>query len=250
MLFSAVTFWRWLTGQPLLHNPTSVSADPGAERRVNVRYSTNLSIYCANVSDEGDPGVSALISDISRGGLKLIAPRRFMPGSVLSIELPVPQGETPLTALACVLHARPHGDTEWSMGCRFSGELNDEQLQAFGAARTRPLPPEPRHWMRYSCDARVSYQRVGKEGEPREGQLLNVATAGMAMLVDEDIPVGELLSTELRDAQGQPVVTILACVVHAQLSAEGRILGCNFIRELSDDDLHALSVANPQRPGG
>jgi hypothetical protein len=62
----------------------------------------------------------------------------------------------------------------------------------------------------------------------------------MALLVDEQINTGELLSTELQDAQGRPVLTILACVVRVQSVSEGLILGCNFIRELGDKDLQAL----------
>jgi hypothetical protein len=44
----------------------------------------------------------------------------------------------------------------------------------------------------------------------------------------------------LHDAKGKPIVTILACVVHTQASPEGQILGCSFIRELSDKDIKAL----------
>jgi c-di-GMP-binding flagellar brake protein YcgR len=244
MLASAVTFWRWLTGQPVSLDAKDAPAESGEandERRVWLRYAADLNTRCAEVGDDGETGIAATIRDISRGGLKVIASRRFEPGTVLSVELPSVSGESALAVLMCVVRAQPHGDTEWAMGCRFSGELSDEQLQAFGAARTRPTPPDARGWSRFPCEAKAIYQRVGeRDTAPRSAHVLNISAAGMALVTDEEIAIGELLSTELHHATGKTIVTILACVVHVQQTEEGRVLGCNFIRELNDADLKAL----------
>jgi len=190
---------------------------------------------------EEESGVYAVICDISRGGVQMIAPRRFEPGTVLSVELPSSKEQTPLAVLACVIRAHPHGESEWTMGCRFSSELDEEQLQAFGAVRARPTSPDPRSWERFACDAKAVYQRISDDVPVyRPARVLNIAPAGMALLVDEEIAIGELLSTELHDASGQRIITILACVVHVQTVPEGQRLGCNFIRELNDKDLNAL----------
>jgi len=216
-------------------------SDPAEERRVWLRFTTNLNIRCEQIAGETEAGVYAVICDISRGGVQMIAPRRFEPGTILSVELPSTQEQTPLAVLACVIRAHPHGDSEWTMGCRFSSELSEEQLQAFGAVRARPTSPDPRSWERFSCDAKAVYQRVnGDVPVYRPARVLNIAPAGMALLVEEPITIGELLSTELHDATGQHIITILACVVHVQTVAEGQRLGCNFIRELNDKDLRAL----------
>ena len=54
------------------------------------------------------------------------------------------------------------------------------------------------------------------------------------------IPTGTLLNAELHGPSGQ-TFTILACVVHVSAAAEGgHLLGCNFIRELSETDLRSL----------
>lgn len=242
MLASAVTFWRWLTGQPMSLNTTAVLDDPHAERRVWLRFAANLNVRCDPVGTPPEPGVYAVIGDISRGGILIIAPRRFEPGSILSVELPSSKGQPGIAALACVVRAQPHGESDWAMGCRFASELSDDQLQMFGAARERPPSTDPRAWSRFSCDARAIYHRVNDADDPipRKARVLNMAAAGMALLVDEQINIGELLSTELQDAEGRPVLTILACVVRVQSVSEGLILGCNFIRELGDKDLQAL----------
>jgi hypothetical protein len=240
MLASAVTFWRWLSGQPMPLNTMTVLKDPHAERRVWLRFTANLNVRCEPVGDT-ESGIYAVICNISRGGLQIIAARRFEPGSILSVELPANNGQPALAALACVVRAQPHGESDWAMGCRFASELSDEQLQMFGAARERPPATDPRAWSRFACDARAVYHRVNRDNpQPRTAQLLNIAAAGMALLVDEPIEIGELLSTELQDANGQPVVTILASVVRVQSVSEGQILGCNFIRELGEKDLKAL----------
>ncbi|MGH7225764.1 MAG: PilZ domain-containing protein [Gemmataceae bacterium] len=238
---SAVTFWRWLTGQPLALARSATDKDSDDERRVWLRYAANLNVRAEPVNDEGDAAVSAVISDISRGGIQIISTRRFEPGILLSVELPSSHGQSALSVLACVVRAQPYGDSEWTMGCRFSSELDETQLQTFGAARARPSSPDPRGWSRFPCDTKAFYQRVNHPGQGhRPARVLNIAVGGIAMLVDEVMPIGELLSTELHDAKGKPVLTILACVVHAQTVAEGQLLGCNFIRELDDKDMLAL----------
>ena len=241
MLASTVTFWRWLSGQPIPLDMLTAPSNSADERRVWVRYAANLNIRCEEISGEVETGVSAKICDLSRGGVRMISPRRFDPGTVLSVELPASQGQSALAVLACVIRAHPHGDDEWIMGCRFSGELNDEQLQSFGATRSRPDTPDPRGWSRFPCDAKAVFYSVNADDRASStGRVRDLSAAGMALQVDEEVAAGELLNIELHDANGQATITILACVVHVQEVAEGWVLGCNFIRELDDKDLQSL----------
>ena len=72
--------------------------------------------------------------------------------------------------------------------------------------------------------------------------MLNISAGGVALVVDHDVPPGALLSAELHAPDGRAVVTILACVVQVTVRSEReRVLGCNFIQELGDDDLAALA---------
>jgi hypothetical protein len=240
LAMSAVTFWRWLTGQSFPTQEPSAAA-PAEERRVWLRHTANLNIHCKQVSDDPESGVYGLIRTISRGGMQLIAPQRFEPGSILSVESASSEREKDFAVLAFVVRAQPHGDSEWSMGCRFSSELGDEQLQAFGAARARPQTPDPRAWSRFPCDTQAVYQCVNSDDQAHyPARVVNISVGGVALQVDEPIALGELLSTELHDSTGRPVVTILACVVHVHTIPDGQILGCQFIRELGEDDLRLL----------
>ena len=148
-----------------------------------------------------------------------------------------------MTVLACVAHSRPEGETEWVVGCRFSAELSAADLAAFGAARSKSAAPDNRSWSRFPCEVQAVYQVVA-EGEDlrREARVLNISPGGLALSVDHDVGAGALLSAELHAPGGRKVITILACVVHVTVQSEReRILGCNFIQELSEDDLEALA---------
>jgi hypothetical protein len=236
-----VTFWRWLTGQPLPLTPTQEADKAAEERRVWLRYAAQRNVRCGEAHDTTDAGAMGVIRDLSRGGVQIVAARRFEPGTLLSVELPALGEQGTLTVLACVVRAQPHGDSEWAMGCRFSCQLNEDQLGAFGAARARPASSDPRGWERFACDVKAFVQRVNStDAAYRPARVLNIAVGGMALQVDEPVAVGELLSADLHDANGQPIVTLLACVVHSEAGAEGHRLGCNFIRELTDQEVRAL----------
>ena len=72
--------------------------------------------------------------------------------------------------------------------------------------------------------------------------MLNISAGGVAMIVQHEVRAGALLSAELHAPAGQTVVTILACVVHViAQSGHERVLGCNFIQELGENDLKALT---------
>jgi hypothetical protein len=58
--------------------------------------------------------------------------------------------------------------------------------------------------------------------------------------VAEDLQVGDLLNVDL-SRDDAVLLTILASVVRAAAGAEGgRVVGCNFIRELSEQQVQAL----------
>ena len=112
-----------------------------------------------------------------------------------------------------------------------------------GAGRTKPTPPDDRNWSRFPCAITAVYQVIPDEDDVRrEAKVLNISAGGVALVAEHDVQAGALLSAELHAPAGQTVVTILACVVHVVVQSEHeRILGCNFIQELSDNDLKALT---------
>jgi hypothetical protein len=174
--------------------------------------------------------------------MNLVVNRPFQTGDLLSVELPAETEQAPTTVLACVVHVDAEPEGEWSLGCNFSAELSDDDLQAFGARRVRPAPPDSRTWERFPCNVTATYT-VATDETPRQGpaKVLNISARGVGLRADRRIETGRLLSVDLHSADGRSRTTVLACVVHLTDQGDGGwALGCNFIHELSAGDLQAL----------
>jgi c-di-GMP-binding flagellar brake protein YcgR len=238
----ATSLWHRLTHQPAPDLPGAAQATE-ENRRVWVRRHVSVETRITPTSGDGEPPVDARILDISSGGMKLMVRWAFGPGDLLTLELPARDGEPSVTVLACVAHSRAEGETEWVIGCRFSAEMSDADLAAFGASRTRSVTPDGRNWSRFACEVKAVYTVLGDDDEiRREAKVLNISAGGFAVVVDHDIQAGAILSAELHAPAGPTVVTILACVVHVTVEPDNtRTLGCNFIHHLSEDALQALA---------
>ena len=232
MFERAASLWNRLTQKPAWESP-GAGRIAEEDRRFRARHPVSMETKVTPVGGAEAP-LSARILDVSSGGIKLAVGRALEQGDLLTLELPTTAGESSVSVLACVVHVQPEGDAEWILGCRFSAELNESDLAAFGAARSKPDGDDGRNWSRFPCQVKAVYQIVpDEETVRREAKVLNISAGGVAMLVEDDVRAGALLSTELHAPGGQTVVTILACVVHVVVQSEHeRVLGCNFIQEL------------------
>lgn len=218
--------------------PSSAPAED--ERRVWVRHPSNAETVVKPVHDGISTRLSARIRNVSRGGASLTVNRHFEEGDMISIELPGGSPERTSSVLACIVHVTPAGADHWSLGCTFSEELSDEDLGTFGARRERPTTPENRAWKRFNCQVKVSAEPVsGPNRAPWPAEVVNISAGGIGLQVGRNVEMGALLSLELEGAGGQ-TRDVLACVVHVIATGGEWLLGCNFIHELSEDDLKAL----------
>lgn len=238
MFHSTFSFWRRLVG--MTPAATTDSAVATEERRLWVRYPTNLvTIVHTAAGDEPSERVSAVVRDISLGGVNLVVDRPFETGQLISVELPL-EGEETQTVLACVVRANPQHGQQWALGCVFSRELASEDLEGLGARRLRNKPDDKRVWMRFPTNVEATYQKVGAfDSESLPARVLNVSASGVGLLVSERVETGALLSVDLL-GHGKTRRTILACVVHVSPRDDAWALGCNFIRALSEQDLQAF----------
>ncbi len=232
------SFWRRLVGMT-----ATPSEDPQADRRLWVRYpadvKANVQLAAGAVLENR---VSARVRDISLGGANLLVDRSFDAGQMLSVELPRAGDGDSHTVLACVVRVVPEESGQWALGCVFSRELTDEDLQGFGAKRVRHPESDKRTWMRFPTSRGASYQKIGDpENRTYTAQVINLSASGVGLDVEVPVEAGALLSVDLTATGGAVVRTILACVVHVTIPSSGHwSLGCNFIRELSEEELKAL----------
>src|SRR5438874_706919 len=136
MFERTMTFWRRLVGRP--GRTTTATLQAGTEvRRVWLRYTADLETSYKPAGAHETTRLSARVRNISLGGINLVGNRAFQPGELLSVELPGTSEESRCNVLACVVHCAEEQPGVWSLGCTFSRELTDDDLQAFGARRER-----------------------------------------------------------------------------------------------------------------
>jgi hypothetical protein len=241
MLAQTISFWRQLMGQSARSLHGELLEAPCDERRIWIRYPSTVETTCERVSGN-HTGMPARVRNISRGGINLQVDHCISPGSLLGVELPAPSDAGTYTVLAYVLHSTPETDDQWALGCTFARELTDEDLQVFGAQRRKPSSPDQRNWIRYSCSATARYQFVSAQTSQKwPARVVDISAGGIRLAVDQTIDVGALLSLELHAKTGDASRVLLACVARLDRGPdEELILGCNFIRELSETDIRAL----------
>lgn len=209
------------------------------ERRLWGRVPCDVETTIQSANGDSAPALPARARNVSQGGINLSAAKPFEPGALLSVALPV--GDGGAEVLACVVRCEALADGLWELGCTFAAHLSDEDMQSLGGRKEKAAGPDQRGWVRYPCHAEAAYElvRAPGQGEPAVA-VLNVSASGIALQVGAALHVGELLSLELR-RDGVPLLTTLASVVRAATAPDGaRVVGCNFIRELADEQVEAL----------
>lgn len=242
MFAKTFSFWRRLV-QP----PPAASAEPTGplvhdERRLWVRYRADLSAQVELPKQQGNRRVHVRVRDMSLGGASFDSSLRFQSGQMITLELPTRDDES-RTVLACVVRCSNGGAANtYNIGCVFSRELSDDDLQLFGAQRVEASGADQRRWQRFDCNWTAFYQVVGEPHKaPCAAQVLNISASGIGLQVSEPLEAGSLVNLDLYDRDGNPVRSILACIVHTTTRANGeRAIGCNFIRELAEDELQSL----------
>lgn len=211
----------------------------GDERRVWVRHPSQMQTLVAAVADGADTRHPARVGNVSRGGIHLLVDRAFQPGDMISIDLPGDINQGDETLLACVVHVTELPGGQWGLGCAFSETVEDDTLAALGARSG----PNQRAAVRFPCLVQAVYTRASTSGsEPRPAEVRNVSANGIGLVLPEAVEAGTLLNVTLTGEHGGRVGSILACVVHvSHRPGADWVVGCNFIRELSEDDLAELA---------
>jgi hypothetical protein len=188
------------------------------------------------------PPTRVRVREISRTELSLHIDRPLKPGMLITLELPTPGGSAAVLAVVRYCTSGPEGG--WVVGCAFAAELGDGDLAGFGVRRTPASPGDQRRWDRVaptSGRAVVRRFRAGP-GAPAAARILNLSPNGIGLAFPVRIEPGTLLDLELIAGPDHPGLVTLASVVYVAPAADGDwVLGCTFIRELSDADLRALS---------
>jgi hypothetical protein len=102
-----------------------------SERRVGVRYSTNLTTLCQKTSAEtNDFWLLAKIQDLSTTGLRLLLGSPFKNGAMVDVEPIKPDSGFTRVLQARVVYCRQEPTGGWTIGCEFPKPLSADELQS------------------------------------------------------------------------------------------------------------------------
>ncbi len=233
------SFWqKWIGGA---NEPKPADHD---DRRNWIRYPSDLQTSVQLADAPAEMKQPARVRNISRGGASLVVDRAFKAGQMLSIELNRADEESVeiVHLLACIVHAQPEPSGKHALGCVFSRELSDHDLEGFGARRLRHSPEDNRTWRRFDCKLTANFSKVGDPASRLiHATVSNISASGVGLEVTEEVPAGALLNLEVIGEAGRAHRPILTCVVHVAKKAENLwSLGCNFIRELSEAEFQEM----------
>lgn len=99
------------------------------DQRTWTRFLCNIMTSCKSVNPAHLEPSSAKILNVSPAGLGLLVTREFEQGSLVSVELPGSMGQPPTAVLARVIHAKPRPTGDWVLGCAFTRQLTEQELQ-------------------------------------------------------------------------------------------------------------------------
>lgn len=221
--------------------PAYLAEAAGPERQVWVQVHNVRDILRPEGAADGKRH-SARIQDLSLGGVVLALAQKFEPGTPLEVEVSSPSGEAPIRLLARVMVCSHPAENSFVVSCCFLHELTWDELQLFGADCAVPDRSDGRAWVRFPSKVEAFYHAVvAAEHAPGRARIVNISAGGVALQTQRDFERGTLLNLDLRSLDGQPLQPRLARVVHASRREEGDwVLGCTFVRELSDADVQSL----------
>src|SRR5262245_41469035 len=99
------------------------------ERRLCVRHRVDGVVNVSPSIGGSGPRWRGRIRDVSRGGLNLSAERRFEKNTFLTIRVEDDDGDEMLCLFAKVVYVNAQPDGNWSVGCRFTKEMSERDLQ-------------------------------------------------------------------------------------------------------------------------
>jgi c-di-GMP-binding flagellar brake protein YcgR len=221
---------------------------PTEERRAWVRYVCDLVTVYQPTQQQESERLLARVRNISRGGINLVVDKEFTSGSILSVEVPAEDGNPLCSLLACVIHATQQAGGDWALGCSFVRELSDDDLEPYGAKRVRAGAADQRTWTRFVCNVQATYRIVRMtERQPTPAEVIDISPCGVGLRVKRSIPPGTVLGVDLQNPDARSKLRIFACVVRVkEVTAGEYAMGCNFIREISNEEMKGLLPSERQ----
>jgi hypothetical protein len=192
------------------------------------------------------------VKDISEGGVGLLLPRRFEPGTLLIVQLDPSTAPHAVYMLARVVRIAAQGDGNWLAGCTFIGELSGQELQSFRQEWLRSpqkdrrasvrIPPKIRAVCRY--DTAVATEEFTAE-------IRDLSLGGVGLVTTRKLELGMLLKIMLPASHAEQTRALPTRVVRIDRLPSGRWLaGCEICQDSAETGPAAPHTTAQRRVGG
>ena len=120
-----------MASQVLLATESPAPGHPSIACRIYERLTCEMPTTCqpASALAMKEMRWSAIITDISQGGVRVKLQRRFERGTGLAIEMPGDAQRESAVVFVKVRHVKAQDDGTWALGCKFISELSDDEVQ-------------------------------------------------------------------------------------------------------------------------
>ncbi|MBM4090685.1 MAG: PilZ domain-containing protein, partial [Planctomycetes bacterium] len=196
-------------------------------RRGNVRHRVasgrNVKVTIESRCDESPSAIEAELIDVSRSGIRLVAPASPAIHATVTLRFQIPGDTTNLVVDATVCWTRPVGKNSWSLGCTISSPLPSDMLSLLavnGYVQRRSCPRQ-----RVDCHAAVRWETTTTEQPVR---VVNLSAGGFCLACSQPARVDERFRLELQ-GENDTKISILARARWQTEVAEGYHIGCTFV---------------------
>jgi hypothetical protein len=104
-----------------------------------------LETFCRQAIAGPEMCWSGVIENISRGGIKLIMHRRFEPGALLKVDVPLPVEQPTPYLMSRVIYATLQPNGTWAVGCSFTEELHEDYMWSILKTPANRTECRPKH---------------------------------------------------------------------------------------------------------
>lgn len=122
--------WDWRAKKaPRAVQPPPANKSPTPERRESVRFPAALKVVFQPISLLPQLQLTARVRDVSSSGIGLMCATPVLPGTFVVIDFKQPNRNDAAKLVVRVVRLVPMNETIWLLGCHFSKELTQVELQ-------------------------------------------------------------------------------------------------------------------------
>ena len=216
-----------------------MSSDAGVARRREARFQVinpqAISVLIER-GDEADRPVSAVLMDLSRGGLRLAVDQALPQGEEVRLTIAAEGVDREIHADAKICWASPDLKEGWFLGCALAQKIDQESIDELAAGSALERRRDRRQTISFKAEARTELN-----SEFESVQIVNYSAGGFCILAENGaVQEGDRLMVRLPSGEKSEPQLIRAKVAWVNTLDDGQSIGCTFLTRHDYSQMQAL----------